>query len=192
MRQARGIQYFRTVSMRVSTLLVLAFGIAALGAGCGADSEPTGEASTTAPATTAEHELARTITVLGSRHNSGPFEDSLSLKLVDGTEPIPFYVCAAWGKEQAPAGCVAARGTRLPAGTTLRLEQHPPGPAVRYPDSPGWGTVGTSETPELSAPLSNGVTGNRFGKVTFRATLRDRASGRLLATSNTFTLTWHK
>jgi hypothetical protein len=61
---------------------------------------------------------------------------------------------------------------------------------VQQPDSPGWGTVGTSDSPELSVPLSNGVTGNQRGTVTFRATLRNRA-GRVLATSNDFTLTWH-
>jgi hypothetical protein len=114
------------------------------------------------------------------------------LRLVDGYQPIAFYVCAAWGKRKAPSRCTATAGARLPAGTVLRLEQRPPGPGARFPDSPGWGTVGTSDSAELSLPLSNGVTGNRLGTVTFRATLRKRSSGRILATSNTFTLSWHK
>jgi hypothetical protein len=50
--------------------------------------------------------------------------------------------------------------------------------------------VGTSQNAELHIPLSNGVTGNHVGKVTFRVTLRGR-SGHVLATSNAFTLTWH-
>lgn len=164
-------------------------------AGCSGD-DASDDAATTAAtaartATAAAAEPAETITVLGSRQNTGPFERSLSLKLVKGFHPVTFYVCAAWGEETAPPGCKAARGTRLPAGARMRLEQRPPGPAITYPDSPGWGTVGTSETAELSAPLSNGVTGNRLGKVTFRATLRDQ-SGDVLATSNAFTVTWHE
>jgi hypothetical protein len=172
--------------------------VAALAAsGCSGDdsagrSTTTGSRTATAATTTAPtEEAARTITVLGSRRNTGPFAESLSLRLVDSLVPIPFYVCAAWGETTAPPGCTAAAGARLPAGTTLRLEQRPPGPAVTNPDSPGWGTVGTSESPELSVPLSNGVTGNRPGKVTFRTTLRSR-TGKILATSNTFTLTWHE
>jgi hypothetical protein len=35
------------------------------------------------------------------------------------------------------------------------------------------------------------VTGNRPGKVVFRATLRN-GKGDVLATSGTFTLTWHR
>lgn len=128
--------------------------------------------------------------MLGAKAASGPYGHALALKLVDGFTPIPFYVCAAWGAQQAPGGCRAKAGARLPLDTELRLEQHPAGPAVPAHGSPGWGTVGSSDTPELSVPLSNGVTGNQLGKVTFRATLRNQA-GRVLATSNTFTLTWH-
>jgi hypothetical protein len=179
--------------VRVPALLVTALAALAL-SGCSGD-EPTTNAVTTTPTATGQTTTAgdapQTVTVLGSAQNTGPFEDSLSLKLVAGFRPIPFYVCAAWGAKTAPSNCTAAQGARLPAGSTLRLEQRPPGPAVTYPDSPGWGTVGTSEDPELNIPLSNGVTGNRVGKVTFRATLRNR-SGRVLATSNTFTLTWRR
>jgi hypothetical protein len=157
------------------------------GAGCSGDNSA--EATTTTVAAADSVTAPETITVLGSRQNTGPFERSLSLELVDSLQPIPFFVCAAWGEDAAPGGCTAAPGARLPAGSTLRLEQKPPGPALRNPDSPGWGTVGTSEGPALSIPLSNGVTGDRVGTVTFRVTLRGR-SGRILATSNSFTLTW--
>jgi hypothetical protein len=113
------------------------------------------------------------------------------MKLIDGLRPITFYVCAAWGQDAPPKGCTAGGHQILPAKTILRLEQQPAGPAVTYPDSPGWGTVGTSDSPELRTVLSNGVTGNKLGTVTFRATLRDR-SGHVLATSNRFTLDWHE
>jgi hypothetical protein len=172
--------------LRAPGLLAPALALAALAAsGCSGD-KPADKAATTTVGGAAE-----TITVIGSRQNTGPFRRSLSLKLVDGYQPVNFYICAAWGEGTAPPGCTAAPGARLPAGSMLRLEQRPPGPAVTDPDSPGWGTVGTSETAELDVPLSNGVTGNRLGTVTFRVTLRSR-SGHVLATSNTFTLTWHK
>jgi len=155
-------------------------------AGC-TDGKPAAQTESTAGSVKA----APTITVLGSRSNTGPFGHSLSMKLVDGPQPISFYVCAAWSRETAPKGCTARSGDYLPAGAILRLEQQPPGPAVTFPDSPGWGTVGTADTPELRTVLSNGVTGNKLGTITFRATMRDR-SGRILATSNRFTLNWHE
>jgi hypothetical protein len=189
MRSNSCFSVFTTRTLRSPLFLALALSLNVLAlAGCSDDSP--GEAGTTT-ATASAGDAQRTIRLLGSKSNSGPFEESLSLKLVDGVEPIAFYVCAAWGDDEAPSGCKAPSGARLPAGASLRLEQRPPGPARRFADSPGWGTVGTSETAELSAPLSNGVTGNRIGKVTFRATLRNRA-GRVLATSNPFMLTWHE
>jgi hypothetical protein len=159
--------------------------------GCSGDESADRPVTTTATETTITG-AAQTIRLLGARENTGPFQDALSMRLVpDDSRPFSFYLCAAWGEKRQPANCTASPGARLPANSTLRLEQRPPGPAVTSPDSPGWGTVGTSETPELGIPLSNGVTGNRFGNVTYRVTLRDR-SGRVLATSNTFTLTWHR
>lgn len=162
--------------------------------GCSGDTS--GDKSNDNPATTTTAaggvSAPVTITVLGSRAATGPYTRALSMKLDDTTpRPYPFYVCAAWGAHKAPEGCKAAAGASLPVGGILRLEQQPPGPAVTYPDSPGWGTVGTSDTPELSVPLSNGTTGNRFGTITYRVTMRNRA-GKILARSNTFLLTWHR
>jgi hypothetical protein len=189
-------------SLRAPVAVALVLASASLYAsGCSGDgsSEEAATTNATAAATTATtataalpRDVPETITALGSRRNTGPFERSLSLKLVKGIDPVPFYVCGAWGKEEAPEGCQSKAGVRLPAGSVLRLEQRPPGPAIKNPDSPGWGTVGTSETPELTIPLSNGVTGDRLGKVAFRVTLRNRTSGKVLATSNLFTLTWHE
>lgn len=172
--------------MRTAASLVAVVAATALAAaGCGGGTKDAPATTTTSHATAPER-----ITVLGSTRAAGPYGHSIALKLVDGLTPIPFYVCAAWGAREAPGGCHAKAGAKLPLGTELRLEQHPAGPAVPAQGSPGWGTVGSSDTPELSVPLSNGVTGNKLGKVTFRATLRNQA-GRVLATSNTFTLTWH-
>ena len=159
-------------------------------AGCGGGSGTT-TSTTVATTTAAASGAPERITVLGAAKNDGPYGRSLSLRLVDSPEPIPFFVCAAWGAKAAPGDCHAAAGAKLPLDTELRLEQHPAGPAVPAQGSPGWGTVGSSDTPELSAPLSNGVTGNKLGDVTFRATLRNRA-GKVVATSSTFTLTWHR
>jgi hypothetical protein len=171
--------------LRAPRLLTLALALPALAAsGCGGGKPAK-------PATTAAAGVPETITVLGSRENTGPFEHALSLKLGNGIRPAAFFVCAAWGKETAPPDCTSAPGTRLPVGSTLRLEQRPPGPAATSPDSPGWGTVGTSEDAELAVPLSDAVTGNRVGTVTFRVTLRNRA-GHVLATSNAFTVTWRR
>ena len=174
---------------------VAGFGAVALAAllltGCSDDKAAESTTTTPSQATTGDSAPV-TITVLGSRANTGPYARSLSLKLDDTTpKPLPFYVCAAWGEHKAPGDCKAAAGARLPVGGILRLEQQPPGPAVTYPDSPGWGTVGTSDTPELTVPLSNGTTGNRFGTVTYRVTMRNRA-GKILANSNRFVLTWHR
>jgi hypothetical protein len=173
---------------------VTGFGAVALAAvlltGCSSDKAA--KSSTTTASQATGESAPVTITVLGSRANTGPFTRSLSMKLDDTTpKPYPFYVCAAWGEQKAPDGCKAAAGARLPVGGILRLEQQPPGPAVTFPDSPGWGTVGTSDTAELTVPLSNGTTGNRFGTVTYRVTMRDRA-GKILANSNRFVLTWHR
>ncbi len=71
----------------------------------------------------------------------------------------------------------------------MRLEQRPPGPGVKRADSPGWGLVGTSDQTELRVVLSDFVSGNRPGTVTYRVTLRN-PSGRILATSNTIMIDW--
>ena len=64
----------------------------------------------------------------------------------------------------------------------MRLEQHRNSGVGSGSDSPG---------PALQAVLSNDVSGNRFGTVYYRVTLRQR-SGRVLRTSNTFKVVWHK
>jgi hypothetical protein len=56
-------------------------------------------------------------------------------------------------------------------------------------DSPVWGMLGSSPDGALGAALSNLVAGNHRGTFHYRVTLRDRA-GKILATSNAFTVVW--
>jgi len=161
-------------------------------AGCGGEGSASGGEDTTTRGTRSA-DVPRTVTVLGAPQNDGPYTRALALKLdFNGKDPIPFYVCAAWDRQRAPSGCRAPAGAKLPSGTVMRLEQKPAGPASTNPDSPGWGTVGTSDDPELEIPLSNLTTGNRLGKVTYRATVRNRESGDIVAVSAPFVLTWTK
>ena len=65
-----------------------------------------------------------------------------------------------------------------------------PGSALATPDSPGWGTVGTSDRAELEVPLSDFVAGLDVRTATYRVTLRRLEGGPALTTSNTITVTW--
>ena len=151
------------------------------------------QSQTTTPGRTTPEgtEGVATIALHGARFNTGPWARALSLELAGGGTPTSFYVCAVLGPARPAEPCRAAPGRVLPRGATMRLEQRPIGPAVRRPDSPGWGLVATSEEAELGAPLSNFVSGNRPGTVTYRVTLRN-ASGRILATSNSIRVVWHR
>ncbi len=106
-------------------------------------------------------------------------------------ELTSFVVCAVWNQAPPPPTCQPRRGSRLPEGTSLRLEQRPIGAGVKRADSPGWGLVGLSQDAALEAVLSNNISGNRFGTISYRVTLRN-ASGRVQATSNTFKVVWHR
>jgi hypothetical protein len=117
---------------------------------------------------------------------AGPWRRYLWLKLVR-VDITSFSVCAIWNRTSPPPpNCHGAAGDRLPQGTVLRLEQRRPRPA----NSPPWRTVGISRDAALSAVLSNTVSGNRLGMVTYRVTLRSPA-GRIFRTSNTFKVFWH-
>ena len=126
---------------------------------------------------------------LRAKFHQGPWKKSLSLRLVK-LRLISFQLCAIWNYQAGAAfDCDAAARNKLPAGTTMRLEQNPVAKAVRRADSPGWGMLGTSSDGGLGAVLSQLVSGNRRGTFHYRVTLRDRSS-HILATSNTFTLVW--
>jgi hypothetical protein len=143
----------------------------------------TGTATVAAPGTSK-------IALRVGRTNTGPWVGSLSLEHGPDGVPTNFFVCAAWDEARLPDGCDAAPGAALPAGTVLRLEQRPVGSAVASADSPGWATVGTADGAELSIPLSDFVSGLDVDTATYRVTLRPRAGGEALATSNTITVTW--
>jgi hypothetical protein len=164
--------------------LVLA---AVLAAGCSGSDETS---PTTTGGDTETTPNASKITLLGGRTNSGPWVSSLSFQHGEDGVPVGFFVCAAWDESRSPEACDAAAGAKLPAGTILRLEQKPIGSAVESPDSPGWGTVGTSEQAELRVPLSDFVSGLDVRTATYRATLRRLEGGPPQATSNTLTVTW--
>jgi len=133
-----------------------------------------------------------TITVR-ARTGEGAWRPSLSLKL-QKLKLTPFSVCALWNK---PAGtpwsivCHDDAAGQLPPGTVMRLEQNPIRQALRRDDSPGWGMLAVSSDAELEAVLSNTITGNKYGTLHYRVTLRDSA-GKVLATSNTMNLVWHR
>lgn len=158
-----------------------------LAAGC---SRGNSTSQTTTGTTTVAAGGTAKITLRGAKQNTGPWVRSLSLEHGEDGVPVGFFVCAAWDESRSPEECDAAPGAKLPAGTILRLEQQPSGSAVEKPDSPGWGTVGTSEQAELHVPLSDFVSGLEVPKATYRVTLRRLEGGPPQATSNTFTVTW--
>jgi hypothetical protein len=125
-----------------------------------------------------------TIKMGGRTGIDGPWRPALRLKLKRGGIPVSFSVCAVWGEPPTlTPQCLQTSDERLPEGTVLRLEQH---------RTVGWKRVGLSPVPTLHAVLSNAVAGNRFGTVLYRVTLRERGSGRILRTSNTFRVIWRR
>ena len=160
-------------------------------AGCSGDDETAKRATGTSTDTgTVAASSSSKITLRAGRTNTGPWVQSVSLEHGPDGVPTNFFVCAAWDEARSPEECDAAPGTELPAGTVLRLEQRPAGAAVASSDSPGWATVGTSDEAELRVPLSDFVSGLDVDKATYRVTLRPRAGGEALATSNPITVTW--
>ena len=176
-------QRLRPVALLLATVLA---------AGCSGERRDAG--TTTAATQHRRRDGRRTehakITLRAGRTNAGPWVESLSLEHGPDGIPTNFFVCAAWDEARSPEECDAAPGAELPAGTVLRLEQRPVGAAAASPDSPGWATVGTSDEAELEVPLSDFVSGLNVDKATYRVTLRPRAGGDALATSNPITVTW--
>ena len=143
----------------------------------GASASPTsGSRATTA--------AVATIKLGGRTGIDGPWRRALRLKLKRGGLPVTFSVCGVWGEPPSlTPQCLQASDDRLPDGTLMRLEQH---------RTVGWKRVGLSPVPTLHAVLSNALSGSRFGTVFYRVTLRERGSGRILRTSNTFRVVWHR
>jgi len=162
---------------------------AVLAAGCSSGDDTAGTTTGTGTGTVAAPSASK-ITLRVGTTNTGPWAKSVSLEHGPDGVPSSFFVCAAWDETQSPEECDAAPGAVLPAETVLRLEQRPVGAAAASPDSPGWATVGTADGAELSIPLSDFVSGLDVDKATYRVTLRPRAGGEALATSNPVTVTW--
>ena len=163
-----------------SLLCVFALaGTAALGATAGNTSNAAGARAT-----------ATVITLRGrSPVALGAWHQRLRLKLIK-LRLKKFELCAMVNRSALSPTCDAKPGEALPRGTILRLEQRPAGHGIKVQDTPGWGMVGTSLEPSIVAVLSNVVTGNKVGTVTYRVTLRD-AEGTILARSRPFKVVWH-
>ena len=137
------------------------------------------------------HATATVITLRGrSPLALGAWQRRLQLKLVK-LRLKRFELCAMVNHSTLSPTCDAKPGEALPRGTILRLEQRPAGSGIRVQDTPGWGMVGTSLEPSILAVLSNVVTGNKVGTVTYRVTLRD-AEGTIVARSKPFKVVWHR
>jgi hypothetical protein len=124
------------------------------------------------------------------RYKTGPWVTNLSVKLRK-YELETYKVCGVWNWPNERRFTCLAAGSRLPEGTVMRMEQSPIAKAMRRSDSPGWGMVGLSPDPVIRTPLSNTVTGDRYGTFYYRVTLRDGA-GKALLTSNRVTLVWRR
>jgi hypothetical protein len=148
-------------------------------------SAPLGSAASVRPSSAAGVTSAASATIVlrGRTGIDGPWRRYLRLKLVRGGIPVSFTVCAVWADTPSlNTECQAAPGQGLPEGTRMRLEQR---------RQAGWRRVGLSIEPALEAVLSNAVSGNRLGTVYYRVRLL-QTSGRVLRTSNTFRVIWHK
>lgn len=157
-------------------------------AGCGSSSDT---AATTTSKTTTGAARATSISVLGAVKGSGPWVRHLSLKLGRNGLPSQFLVCAVRGPARDGAPCAARAGADFPVRGTLRLEQHPVGPGVPEADAPGWGTVGSSDKPDLRIVLSDFVSGNKAQTVTYRVSLHDATGKRLATSDDVLTVLWH-
>jgi hypothetical protein len=177
------------VKRGVLVLVAAGVGSACALASCGS-AEPTGVAGAGAPGDDRSAVQEDAVITLRVRDRLGPWKKSLYLKLVR-TRLRSFSVCAIrnWQPASDQFGCDILGGG-LPEGA-LRLEQSPIRRALRRADSPGWGMLGFSTHDRLGAVLSNTASGNRFGLVHYRVTLRT-ASGRVLAQSNRVTVNWHR
>ena len=165
--------------------LVVALSVSALVAASATGGATAGNTSSAAGART----TATVITLRGrSPGATGAWQRRLRLKLIK-LRLKRFELCAMVNHSRLSPTCDAKPGEALPQGTILRLEQRPAGQGIKVQDTPGWGMVGTSLEPSIIAVLSNVVTGNKVGTVTYRVTLRD-AEGTILARSKPFKVVW--
>jgi hypothetical protein len=182
----------RLASVKGGLLVLVAAGVGLLCALASSGSaEPTGVPGAGAPGGGGSAVQEDNVITLRVRDRFGPWKKSLSLKLVK-TRLRSFSVCAIrnWQSASEQFGCDVSGGG-LTGGRVLRLEQNPIRGAARRPDSPGWGMLGLSMHDRIEAVLSNTASGNRFGLVHYRVTLRT-TSGQVVAQSNRISVNWHR
>jgi len=124
------------------------------------------------------------------RYKSGAWLKTLRLPL-NRQHLKEFIVCGVFNWPAGKAFTCNGAGARLPERTLIRLEQTPIAKAQKRRESPGWGLVGMTDDPVLRVPLTNTVTGDKWGTYYYRVTLRD-LSGKVLLTSNRVKLVWQK
>jgi hypothetical protein len=157
--------------------ILIAVATLALAAGTAFGSTPQGTARTADAVT------------LWAKARGGPWSKTLSFRLSKLKLSV-FYLCATYGTPLARrADCQPSE--LLPSDTFLRIEQTPIERAQKRADSPGWGLVGMGPTKVIGVELSNEVTGDVYGTFKYRATVRD-GDGKVKATSNRVTITWHR
>ena len=105
---------------------------------------------------------------------TGPWRDrSLAEARRRRPEAGPLLVCAARGLETSRLPAARPRSGRdLPVGGSA-ARAAAARPRGRLSGQPGLGHCGHVGHARLTVPLSNESTGNRFGTVTYRVTLRD-------------------
>jgi hypothetical protein len=157
--------------------------------------------------------LAGPLAATSSGETSATSADQVTLRIKMGKGPwvaprisvklrklvlMRFTVCGVYNHAADQKFNCAPGTNQLPSGTQLRLEENPvwhsSTPATKNPgalNKPGWGTVGVGDHGFVEAILSNMVSNDKFGTVSFRATVRT-TSGNVLATSNVVKLVWHK
>ena len=124
------------------------------------------------------------------RYKNGPWLKVLRLPL-NRQHLKEFKLCGVWNWPAGKAFTCNGAGAALPQRTVMRMEQTPVANAQKRPESPGWGLVAMTGDPVLRVPLSNTVTGDRWGTFYYRASLRD-LSGKVMLTSNRVKLVWRK
>jgi hypothetical protein len=147
--------------------------------------------SAAAPSSVASsHRAAADTITLRIQYKNGVWAKSLKLPL-NRLHLKAFRVCGVFNWPSGKKFTCAGAGPSLPDRTLLRIEQTPVARAQKRPESPGWGLVGMGSEPVLRVPLSNEVTGDKWGTFYYRATLRD-LTGKLILSSNKIKLVWHK
>ena len=122
-------------------------------------------------------------------YKTGPWVKTLRLPL-NLHHLKEFTLCAVYNWPAGKAFTCKGAGAALPERTLIRIEQTPIANSLKRRDS-RWGLAGMVNDPVFRLPLTNTITGDKWGTYYYRATLRD-LSGKVLLTSNRVKLVWQK